>query len=65
MRKWEKKHPVLNTIIVLFAVVFIWRGIWSTLDLYFFPNNPLLSYVLSAVIGFLILILDDFELDEI
>jgi len=65
MRKWEKKHPVLNTLIVLIGVVFLWRGIWGSLDTYFFPDNPLLSFGISAVIGFAILFLDDFELDEV
>jgi uncharacterized membrane protein len=65
MRKWERKHPLLNTFIVLIAVILMWRGIWGLLDYYVFPENPVLSYVIGAAIGFLILILDDFELNEL
>jgi hypothetical protein len=65
MERFEKKHPILNTLIVAVGAVFIWRGIWGLLDIYFFPNNQVLSYALSAVIGFLILVLDDFKIDEV
>jgi hypothetical protein len=65
MRKWEKKHPILNTLIVLVGVIFLWRGIWGLLDTYFLPNNPLLSNGIGTLIGFAILLLDDFELDEV
>ncbi len=65
MKKWEKKHPVLNTLLVLFGIVFLWRGIWGLLDTFLFPNNQPLSYGVCVILGFLILLLDDFELDEI
>ncbi|WKZ24175.1 MAG: hypothetical protein QY312_01040 [Candidatus Dojkabacteria bacterium] len=61
----EKKHPTLNAFLILIAFVFIWRGIWGLLDTYFFPDNQTLSYALSALIGFGLLLLDDFKLDEV
>lgn len=65
MRRWEKKHPVLNALIVLIAIVLLWRGVWGLLDAYFFPNNPLLSYGVGSLVGILMLLLDDFELNEV
>lgn len=47
------------------AVVLFWRGIWGLLDHFLFPENPLLSYLISALVGLLILWLDDYELHEL
>jgi hypothetical protein len=43
----------------------LWRGIWGLADLYLFPNSPTLSYLLSIVIGGLVLYLDDFSLKDL
>lgn len=65
LRRWEKRHPIFNTFIVLIGVVMLWRGVWMLLDYLVFPNNALYSAIVSVFIGFLLLILDDFELDEL
>jgi len=47
---------IVTTIIILVAVVCLWRGIWGLLDLYLTPNNLTLSFALSILLGmFLIL----------
>ena len=33
------------------AVVLFWRGVWGLMDLYVFPNNLLMSYLISIAIG--------------
>lgn len=33
------------------GVVAAWRGIWGLLDLYLFPGNENLSFILSIIIG--------------
>lgn len=33
------------------AVVLFWRGTWGILDLLIFPNNPVVSYLASFVLG--------------
>jgi len=48
---------ILSALMIGFAVVCFWRGIWGLLDFYLFPSNHLLSYSLSALIGIIILIL--------
>lgn len=53
--KLERKHPILYAIFVGSAVVLFWRGLWGLLDLYLFPNNYLVSSVISLVLGILIL----------
>ena len=46
---------IFYAILVGLAIVFFWRGTWSLIDIYFFPNNLALSYSLSAMIGIIIL----------
>ena len=50
-RVWETFH----IIIIALAIIMFWRGIWGLMDYYLFPDNPLLSHILSIVIGILIL----------
>ena len=47
------------------AVVFFWRGVWGILDHYLFPENPMLSYLSSLLLGLFILWLDDKEISEL
>ncbi|MCW4042518.1 MAG: hypothetical protein NWE90_02185 [Candidatus Bathyarchaeota archaeon] len=44
-------------IIVILAVVMIWRGLWGLLDEYLWPNRPRLSYLTSLVIGLILIII--------
>ena len=46
---------VLYTIIIAFAIVSFWRGVWGLMDLYLFPNNYTLSLLVSVLIGLTIL----------
>lgn len=64
-RKFKKKHKVFHIIIVSFAIVMLWRGVWGLLDYYFFNNSPVLSYILSVLIAFVVLYFDDFHLKEL
>jgi len=40
---------------VIFAIVLLWRGVWGLLDIYLFPDNLLWSYLISALVGVIIL----------
>ncbi len=62
---FKKRYPLINTILILFAMVMLWRGIWGVLDLYLFPENQLLSYVASIGIALFIILFDDFKLTEV
>ena len=64
-RKMKKTHPNINAIIVGLAIVIFWRGAWGLLDLYFFPGNETLSYIISIFLGLFLLFIDDFKLKEI
>ena len=46
---------VTHVILTALAIIMFWRGIWGLMDTYLFPDNHVLSYVLSIIIGILIL----------
>lgn len=51
----RKIKAVGRTIIIAFAIILFWRGIWGLMDLYLFPKNHLMSYIVSIIIGIIIL----------
>jgi hypothetical protein len=58
MKKRKQKRTLKNMfyiIIIAFAIVAFWRGIWGLMDFYLFPKNQVLSFSLSILIGVLIL----------
>ena len=60
MRKRKQKRNLKNifyTILLAFAIICFWRGVWGFMDLYLFPDNLPLSFSLSILIGILILYL--------
>jgi len=47
------------------GVVFVWRGVWGLSDLYLFPDNETFSFILSIIVGILILYFSDKKLNEL
>lgn len=58
-------NRVLETLFVATGVVLFWRGTWGLMDLYLRPEDPLVSYILSLVIGLLILVLSRRFFDQL
>lgn len=58
-------HPTVNAVIVVCAIIMLWRGVWGLLDHYLFPGSPTFSYLLSIALGALVLYLDDFSLKDL
>lgn len=48
-------HPLVYLVLVT-GVVLMWRGLWGLLDEYILPKNPRLSYWLTFVVGFVVLV---------
>jgi len=46
---------IFLTIILGFAIVAFWRGVWGLMDLYLFPGNHVLSLWVSVFLGVFIL----------
>jgi hypothetical protein len=55
MFKIKNSHLFL-ALLVGIAVISVWRGIWNLLDFWLYPNDVVLSSILSIVIGLIILI---------
>jgi len=53
----KKKRGLLFVILIGFAVISFWRGIWGLMDVYLFPSNYSLSLIASVIIGLAILII--------
>lgn len=49
-------RQIIFALIVGFAIVAFWRGIWGLLDVYLIPNDITLSMWASVAIGVIILI---------
>ena len=47
-------NPVLYFIAVV-AIVAMWRGLGGLMDLYLWPKNPKRSYLVSLLIGIIIM----------
>ena len=65
----KKQQPWPKHFVTVFvtaaAVVFFWRGMWGILDHILFPEDPLLSYLSSLLIGLFILWIDDKSISEL
>lgn len=64
-RKHKKKNPFLYHLITGTAIITFWRGLWGLLDIYIFPENLVLSYGISTIIGLAILFINDYSIEEI
>jgi hypothetical protein len=65
LEQLKARHPNANTIVIVFAIVMLWRGVWGLLDTYLFPGSPTLSYLVSIGLGAAILYLDNFRIDNL
>lgn len=57
MKNKKKSHlrKVIYALIIGFAVVSFWRGVWGLQDLYLFPENLVWSFFASILLGIIIL----------
>lgn len=46
----------VKALVGIVGLVFIWRGVWGLLDLYFLPQSPGLSRALSILIGMVLVV---------
>jgi Fuseless len=65
LKELKALHPSANVLVIIFAIIMVWRGIWGLLDIYFFPGYPAFSHLTCLVIGAAILYLDDFRIDNL
>jgi len=54
----KSKHQAIFAIVIVFAVVAIWRGFWGLLDeigAHFLADNPTLDFMISLIAGLVVL----------
>lgn len=56
---------ILFALLIGFAVVSFWRGVWGLLDLYLLPNNQPVSLWSSIIIGVVILTATHYAVKEL
>jgi uncharacterized membrane protein len=61
----KRRHQVLFAIIIAFAVVSFWRGVWGLMDEYLFPNHYQISLWISVIMGILILVATGYATKEL
>jgi hypothetical protein len=65
LEHFKARHPNANAVVIIFAIVMLWRGVWGLLDTYLFPGSPTLSYLVCIGFGAAILYLDNFSIDNL
>jgi hypothetical protein len=53
----KRERGLFVSLSIDFAAIILWRGVWGLLDLYIFPENQQLSFIVSAFMGVSILLL--------
>uniref|UniRef100_A0A6C0D0Y8 Uncharacterized protein n=1 Tax=viral metagenome TaxID=1070528 RepID=A0A6C0D0Y8_9ZZZZ len=48
---------LFNLFVLSIGVIFVWKGLYSLIDIHFLINNPFIGNVLAFLIGFTILFL--------
>jgi len=61
----KQSNSFFRIILIAVSVVLFWRGAWGLMDLYVFPENELLSYIVSLVVGIGILFATQKLADEL
>jgi len=65
VKKFRNNKSNLNIFLIFVAIVMIWSWISNLLDEYFFPKNPFIGNLICIVLWVIILLLDDWKLDEL
>lgn len=53
--RMRSHHQVIFSLVIFFALASLWHGAGKLFDLYFFPDQPHWSGILSLVLGLVIL----------
>lgn len=65
LKRIRLKNKNFHSILVGAAIIMFWRGLWGLMDKYLFPENPVLSFLVSIFIGLMILLVLDLSLEEL
>jgi hypothetical protein len=51
----KRHHKIFYSLVIVVALVCIWRGIWRLLDLFLLPENYILSSLVTLGAGIVII----------
>lgn len=51
----EKNNQVIFSLIIITGVIFVWRGLWNMVDVYWFPSYSLFSNITGIIFGMVLL----------
>ncbi len=54
--KEDHEHHVFYILIAAFAIIALWRGLTGVMDIFLFPDNKLLSDLISLLLGLVIIV---------
>ena len=55
--KLQAEHQLIFAMVIAFAVISFWRGVWGLMDIFLYPGNPAASYQVSMGLGLVILVI--------
>lgn len=61
----KSHHQLIFSILIAFAMISFWRGVWGLMDVYLFPDNHVLSLWVSLLLGILTLIVTNYATKEL
>lgn len=61
----KSKHQTVFAVVIAFAVISFWRGVWGLMDEYLFPDNYQLSLWASLILGLAILVATHYVTKEL
>jgi hypothetical protein len=53
---WPTEKKIILEVLILFASIPIFRGLWDLMDIYFMPGDPAASALWSLAIGVVALV---------
>jgi hypothetical protein len=59
-KQLRKHHQAIFGLIIVTAVVLIWRGAWNLIDRYFIPSMPNVSDLVGIGVGLVLLVVTHF-----
>lgn len=65
LSKMKDEHKIIFAVLIAFAVVSFWRGVWGLLDIYLLPENQELSFWISGFMGLSILVFTHYATKEL
>lgn len=66
IKKFRKDYKSnWNIFLIFLAIVMVWRWVQDLLTLCLFPNHPIISCIICIAVGIVILLIDDWKLDEL